>query len=273
MYFIDFQEEATVIDHDDFLRAWGPQYWQPIWISIDWGSSHHAYAAWHTFVTFNMKGGGTVDIPITYREWLVKGLADTTLAQEIVERTPVGLSDRQNERKRVTDIYLSPDTGFESELMRGYRIGSVFVQYDMPRAQPAFNERIGGWRLMDDLLRARVEIEMAETFSVSQWLITENCEHAIQSIPRAVADPKKQGDIMAKGDNPSLDVLDGLRYGIASHIKPEEKPFAEREREILIQLPVAGSSRYIKSLQLRQEERQNAMPVYLGGSHGKWRRR
>jgi hypothetical protein len=78
-----------------------------------------------------------------------------------------------------------------------------------------------------------------------------------------MADPKKDGDIIKEGDSPNLDILDGLRYGIASHIRPEDKPFGEKAKEILGSLPMTGSGRYIKHLQLMKEARGESKPTYM----------
>ena len=252
-YFEGYEEDVTVIHHDDFLRIWAKQYWQPVWISIDWGSTHFFYVSWHTFVTFALKSGEEIDVPFTFREWLDRGLSETALAEEIVQRTPVA------ERTRVSNIYLSPDCGFDNELMRGYKIGSVFVSHEMPRAEPAFNSRIDGWRLMDDLLRSRLEML---SYTISKWCITTNCQEAQQAIPQAKCDPKNDGDIEKEGNSPFLDVLDGLRYGIASHVRPEVKPIAQKIKDELIQLPRQGNSRFIRHKQLLVEERENLQPFY-----------
>lgn len=285
-YFREFDYEATFLDHDDFLRMWGPQYWQPIWVSIDWGSTHHAYVAWHTFVTLTIDQQPievpepentresrqrlfqaerenpnaqvvtpTFDLPITYREYLISGLGEEALAEEAVRRTP------QSERARINNVFLSPETGFESELMRGWRIGAVFVRHRMPRARPAFDDRIDGWRLMHDKLRNRV---ISRGLAYACWCITSNCPRALEAIPWAVADPKRDGDIVKEGDSPLLDVLDGLRYGIASYEYAQDKPAAERKREILAPLPVLGNQRFIADKMFDQNERQADAPSYVG---------
>lgn len=47
-YFTGFDAELVELDHDEFVRLWRPQYWQPIWISIDWGFEHLCAVYWHT---------------------------------------------------------------------------------------------------------------------------------------------------------------------------------------------------------------------------------
>jgi hypothetical protein len=299
-YFHDYNPEAVTLDHDQFLRFWGPQYWQPIWISIDWGSSHHAYASWHTFVTIKLDEQvqpeappavtredrrrliqaereskyrdepiSTLDVMVTYREHLVKGLGEEALAEEIVRCTP------QGERSRVKNIFLSPDCGFESELSRGTRIGSVFVMRGMPRAEKAFNPRVEGWTLMREKLGSAElkTFHLSDGFWWSEWCITSACVNALKAIPWAVANPKpgKDGDILGEGDSPLLDVLDGLRYGVASYRQAEQKPAEQRKKELLSTLPVAGNRRFLADTLFDKKEAETI--DYNFDSITRWRRR
>jgi hypothetical protein len=303
-YFSAWHAQTDTMDHDWFLRLWGKQYWQPIWISIDWGSTHHAYASWHTFLTLPLdeqtapvalddsregrhkaiaaetaRGNkreiaSTFDVMITYREMLVKGLGEEALAEEIIRATP------EPERTRVQHVYLSPECGFSSELMRGYKIGSVFVQRGMPRAVKAFDSRVDGWALMHEKLRAVDEsgayFQSYQGNPWPKWCITEACKNAIKAIPWAVTNPKpgKDGDILAEGDSPLLDVLDGLRYGIASYQYGGAKPAAERKREVTSQMPLVGSARWVAGKMFDQiEKQQDAEEGDPGWQSKRWRNR
>lgn len=289
-YFSEYDREATYIDHDAFLRLWGQQYWQPIWISLDWGSTHHASAYWHTFITLpvdytpheipeptgtreerqaviraSMQGVQrqivpTRDVPFTFREYLTSGLGEEAWAEEIVRRTPI------SERARVNSIFLSPDAGFESELQRGVRIGDVFLRRQMVRAQAAYNDRIDGWRLMHDKLRDRI---VSRGMEYAGWCVTGNCPKLLEAIPWAVADPKRDGDIVKEGDSPLLDVLDGARYGIASYQWAEKRPVAEYKKDVLRALPVEGPYRFMADKQFDLEQKTKNEPVYLGGLRSK----
>lgn len=301
-YFSDFDRESTYLDYDDFLKLWGPQYWQPIWLSGDWGSTHHAYFTWHTFLTImvdyiptpipeplntaesrraliraEQQGANsdqivpTRDIPVTFREYLTSGLGEEALAEEVVRRTP------DHERKRTTNIFLSPDAGFESELQRGSRMGNVFVRRQMPRCRPAYNDRIDGWRLMHDKLRDRI---VSRGLMYAGWIICGSeknpqmgCPKLLEAIPWAVADPKRDGDIIKEGDSPLLDVLDGARYGIASYQWAQDKPSEERRKEILSKLPIEGNARFMAHKQFDADERNKNTAVYLGGLKSKSPRR
>jgi phage terminase large subunit len=261
-YFENLDEATAKLPFDVFLRLIRKQHWAPHWMSIDWGSVHHAYIAWHALLEI-----GGRQIPVTYDEYLVKGLGEAALAEEAVDRTLAGPG-----KGKIVKIYLSPDTFGESSFSRARRMGNVFVTYHMPRPVPANNKREDGWRLMHDLLGEshNVEIEQDQYRDVSGWLITDNCEHAWQSLPQAVCDSKKDGDVIREGDAPHLDVNDGLRYGIASHIHPKTKPFEDRVKEELEELPVAGPDRYIKHMQMIAKEKKEGGDVfYLGGNRGR----
>ena len=60
-----------------------------------------------------------------------------------------------------------------------------------------------------------------------------------------------------------------LRYGIASHIKPNAEPFEDRLKDELAELPMEGSARFIKHKQMEQKERKNSGVFYLGGNRRK----
>jgi hypothetical protein len=279
-YFDCLDESVTKLWHDDYLRLIQKQHWAPRWISIDWGMTHHAYAAWHAL----LKIGGR-DIAVTYQELLIKGIGEAALAEQICDQTENSFDD-----KKVVKIYLSPETFGESPYSIARRMGNVFVARGLPRPTAAQNQRHGpkaatnGWRLMHDCLRQRFDCDSlaamvqgesassqwvrGKTREISQWLITDNCPHAWESLPQAECDPKTDGDVKKEGDAPHLDVNDGLRYGIASHVRPIDVPFEERVKEELSQLPVAGTDRYIKHLQLKQKEKTQGpdKPVYLGGN-------
>jgi hypothetical protein len=268
--YFDCLEESTMrVPHDLVVKLMHKQHWQPIWLGIDWGQAHHAYCSWNTFLEFQLRDGASIKLPVTYREFLVKGLGEAALAEEILDYTP------DAERKRVERIYLSPETFGDNILSRARRMGNVFVGAELPRPVEAFNSRADGWSKLYDLLVQRHRLNEGwrilnpDTLKteyvdlIAGWLIDEECENAHEAIPWAMADPKKDGDIVKEGDSPNLDILDGLRYGIASHIRPEEKPFGEKAKEILGSLPTTGSSRYIKHLQLMKEAREESKPTYM----------
>lgn len=278
-FFDIFEKQFTSIPHDRVVRLMAKQYWQPIWIAYDWGKTHHSYATWNTFVEMTLADGTTKKFPVTYRELLIKGVSETAVAGEIVDLTP------PEEAKRVEKIYGAPDTFSGDLLSRARRMGNVFVAAEppLPRPMPAFNKRVDGWTLMYTLLDPMVRFQDEDPRPknvldngwgpyCTDWLIDEECEHLFEALNWAVSSQKagKDGDIDGEGDSPLLDVLDGARYGIASRIQPEDiAPFKERMREELGKLPVVGSSRYIKGLQMEVENRKSSSPFYTSrGRYG-----
>lgn len=271
-YFDCLDESVTRIPHDTYLKWIKKQYWAPRWISIDWGMTHHASVGWHALIQI-----GNKHWPVTYRSYLTKGLGEVGLAQEIVDMTLQ--SDAGADKGKIVKIYLSPETFGDTSHSRARRMGDVFSQNDMPRPVAANNSRETGWRLMHDLLRARYEnVELLpEVYqTVCGWLITD---HRTQPVPQdgdlptpiecltqAVCDPKKDGDVLKEGDAVHLDVNDQLRYGIASHISPEERPFDDKLKEELSKIPIEGPNRYIKHLNMLKEEREKDSGVFYVGA-------
>lgn len=269
-YFKTFDKELVEFPHDRGLKLMMEQRWQPCWISIDWASSHNFAVHWHTFLEFEIKQskeypqGGIVKVPFTYREWSDKGLSERALAQEIIERTPTDTRRPElDERKRVDAVYLSPDCGFEDPILsRGAKIGDVFVASNMPRARAAYNPRIDGWRLMNGLLSDKFMLTTDE--EICGWLVdSSTCPLLIDALPWAQCDPKKDGDVLKLASQLD-DILDSGRYGIASRIGPEDKPFDVRLRERLSVLPVEGSARNIARLKMIEEEKKNSEPYVMG---------
>lgn len=270
-YFDCFNKDMTGIDHDEVVIGMEEQKHQPIWLSIDYGKVHYAYCAWHTFLEAQLDDGTVIKVPVTYREYLTHDLGEAAFAEEVARLTP------QPERKRIDKIYLSPELGSgTTTLSRAHVMSDVWIAKGMPRSSIAFNKREDGWSIMYNLNRRRYTLLMKSHESprtICGWVIDKNCRHALEALPWAMSDPSKDGDIKSKGDNPMLDILDGLRYGIASHIKPEaQKPFADRISDALGKLPMTGTSRYIKWLKMKAEERKSSQPYYTGPKTGLTRR-
>lgn len=219
----------SVVWHDWILRQMAKQYWQPIFLSIDWGQVHHAYCAWHTLLDLALKDGKKKTFLVTFDEYLVKGLSERALAEEIVDRSVLHLGAGKTQRT-INKIFLSPETFGESIRSRARNMGDVFAAAVLPRPQSANNERANGFRHMYTLLASRNQLLESIPRTISRntgtrfssdeacdWLISERCTEAIEGLPWAMSDPKKDGDIQKEGTSPKLDVLDGLRYGAYSH--------------------------------------------------------
>jgi phage terminase large subunit len=255
-YYDCYDSDVTKVKHDFLLGAMAKQYWQPIWIHIDWGQVHHAYAAWSTLLDVNLFDGKRRTLVVTYKELLIKGLSERALAEEIID-----LCD-DKEIKRIAKILLSPETFGESIRSRARNMGDVFVTQQLPRPQKANNERVNGWRHMYTLLSERnvLPTPYGKTDPViySDWIISERCPHALETIPWIMSDPHRDGDIISEGSNSKLDVADGLRYGMYSNFTSRQMPSDEKYKETVSALPVgpAGSmARYAAYLNRLKELR------------------
>ena len=264
-YFDCYRKEQVAIPHTEVIQGMHKQKHQPIWISLDYGKVHHSYVSWHTFLHAQLDSGAEAKIPVTFRELLLNELGEGALAHEICDKTP------REEIPRIANIYRSPELGSGS-LSRSSKLDDVFTIHGLPRSVAAYNEREDGWSVMYGILAQRHKLlngwetdDEAIIDRCAGWLIDETCPYALEAIPWATADPDHDGDIKKGGDSPMLDILDGLRYGIASYIRPEEqKPYAERVKDEINALPVVGSSRYIRWLKMQKEAKHETEPFYTG---------
>jgi hypothetical protein len=103
---------------------------------------------------------------------------------------------------------------------------------------------------------------MYDLLDTDQWVISEECEELINTIPLAVRDPDYLEDVLKfESDDP----IDAARYSLKSHIKTSSVPFHERinrqvftpdERKLMTQggsLPdMTHRIRYMLELQKKQ---------------------
>ena len=186
--------------------------WWPCWISIDWGFQHPSAVYWHCAVpqavardpwpatrenlgplhgTRDTEHGSRI---VTYREFVQSGLSPRMLAQAIAERCG---------RERIGEVFLSPDAFAHrtSEASIAEQLGEVLSLYGLPRPAPADDDRVGGWQYMYQLLES------------DAWLVTRNCAHLIDCLPRLVRDERRLEDVRKMdGDDPA----DAARYGLVS---------------------------------------------------------
>lgn len=277
-YFDCLDEAVTSIPEDVVLQLMRKQFWAPRWLAYDWGKVHHSYVSWNVLLDI-----GPYKVPVTYDEKLCKGLGEMALAEEISDQCYANgdvLEDSRNgPQSKIVKTYCSPEI-FGDSNSRAYRMGNVFVSRGLPRPIPAMNKRSGkepetnGWRLMEDLLRARREVDILGTRRmISAWLISSKCKHAWDSLPQATINPKHDGDVLSEGDSPHLDVNDGLRYAIASHISPKERPFEDILKEELGKIEVEGTGRFMKHKEMVKVEREKKPGVFFIGARPLGRRR
>ena len=93
-------------------------------------------------------------------------------------------------------------------------MSEVFRRHGLPGMKKAVIDRVDGWRFLHRAL------------DEGEWIVTNNCKHAVRAIPTAVVDdkhPGKEEDIL-KTNTLYDDVLDELRYGVYSEYAPKAEP-------------------------------------------------
>lgn len=241
-YFGHFSESRHVVEPCE-LRPWWPK-----WISGDWGFAHPACIHWHT-----RKDDGVV---LTYRELYGQGIGEAELGQAIADSTPPS--------ERIQYIFFSPDAFAKRGASHtvAEQVGAELPS-SYPQLTPADNDRIGGARLMHQLLAS------------DQWQISRDCPNLIECLPTLLRDDEKLEDVLKVDFAPGQigdDPYDSARYGLKSYLSPGNKP-----REVVIDEQIEEwknegkfnnptmEMMWRKTLELRmQRSQQNAHFAYRG---------
>lgn len=201
-YYDNFDRAKTVATPGDIFNIIQP--WWTKWISIDWGYEHHCAVFWHA--RGEHKG---VDTVITYKELVFNHLDEPDIA-ELIANTCT-----EEERKTMGPIFLSPDAfarrraNYTNSVAD--RIGEGLFKRGLSRPRLADDDRVGGWRLMYNLLES------------GEWLISEDCDQLIDALPILIRDKAKREDVL-KQPTIADDVADGCRYGLKSMLQSREMP-------------------------------------------------
>jgi phage terminase large subunit len=202
-------------DADEAVVKARLEAWWPRWVSIDWGYEHNAAVYWHT------QSDSTT---ITYRELVAQHMSPELLGETIA---------KMSEGERIDDVYLSPDA-FElsrrqwlSKDTIAEQLGNALEAGHLPYPSRADNDRIGGWRLMHQLLTAGL------------WKIDASCVRLIGCIPELQRDEDEREDVLKVdcdeegkgGDDPA----DSARYGLKSRLKTPRPPLDIRVKDHLEQ--------------------------------------
>jgi hypothetical protein len=201
-YFDVWSEEEAVQEWPK-LEAWWPK-----WISIDWGYEHNAAVYWHTQADNHTH---------TYRELVGQHIAPYELGDRICQ---------MSQGEKISDVYLSPDAfemsrrGWISNDTIAIQLNSRLRAGGVPEAIRADNERIGGWRLMHQLLSAGL------------WTMDPSCKRLIECLPNLQRDEDNREDILKVdcddtgmgGDDPA----DSARYGLKSRLTTPRPPVSVR---------------------------------------------
>lgn len=203
-YFGVFDEKRHVVPECDVvLKPWWPK-----WMSGDWGYAHPTSWHWHA-----RRDDGKV---ITYRELYGIGIGETELGQQLAKETP--------KTEKISDVFLSPDAFAKKGSANSVaeQVGDELLKAGLPFPAQADNDRIGGARLMHQLLFA------------DQWEISSACPKLIECLPTLLRDEDELEDVLKVdwapghiGDDP----YDDVRYGLKSFLAPGHKPFEVRVTE------------------------------------------
>ena len=206
------------------VRGFAPEEfkpWNPRWISIDWGYKHPAAVYWHAL--------GDDGRTRTYREFVQSQMDPRALGRQIVAGTA-----EAGGGARIADVFLSPDAFARRTDARtiAEELGDELARGGLPRPRPADDDRVGGWRLMYQMLRA------------GSWEIGAGCSALIRTLPLLTYDEKRPEDC-AKIDDPLADsgavisgetasgddAPDAARYGLKSWHAMGRKPLEVRVAE------------------------------------------
>lgn len=202
-YFSNFDPATHVWDLDEIdFKPWWPR-----WISIDWGFSHHTSVHWHCQAGNVDESGKSKSLVITYREFTTSGMSERALAEEIVAR---------NDGDRIGNVFGGHDLWVIGSNNRSKEaaMSAVFRAHGLPTMKRAVIDRVDGWQHMYMVL------------DEGEWIITSNCEAAVNAIPVAIFNTKRPGkeEDVLKTNTLADDVLDELRYGLYSMYAAKDAP-------------------------------------------------
>jgi len=211
-YFDFWDMKLTVHSADIKLEPWWPR-----WISGDWGFKHPSAIYWHA------RNDDTI---FTYREFHRAGMDEDQLAREIVSLSNLDVN-AQKERLKFNAFFLSPDAFAKrtSQNTVAQVIGNEMHVHGMPYPVLADNDRVGGARLMYQMLKN------------GYWKICrDTCPKLVQCLPTLIRDPNKLEDVLKVDATDGVlgdDAYDGARYGLKSYLRSREKPEEVKHQEKL----------------------------------------
>lgn len=139
--------------------------WWPRWIGMDWGFAHHSVATWNATGRVTAKElqdmGYDVtteqEVVLTYRVMAVAETPERVLAQQVVDRCT------KQEKESIRRVFLSPDAFAKKTSANtiAQEIGDVLAAGGLPRPEMADNDRVGGWRLMYNLMKETWDVPLA----------------------------------------------------------------------------------------------------------------
>ena len=253
-----------------FSGAWDPEEniyedgaveikpWHKRWMGGDWGFDHWA-ANYFCF----LDDFGIVRV---YREFVTRQEPPETLAESIVQHS----YDEDGRIPKFENFYYSHDAFHQKTDGNtiALRMESKLRASGLPRLTNAGTDKVGREQLFFQLLKNRItvgETSDGHPIEVAALQIARSCTRLIQNIPLAPRDQDTELNREKIAQFPGLDFVDGAGHAIYGKIgKPGAKPFQARLAEALKDVPIEGTGRFIKHLELAKKERDdNGGVVFL----------
>jgi PBSX family phage terminase large subunit len=258
-YFSRFDAAEIKLDRHIVNRLVAAQIWHKKWIGIDWGYNDFCTVFWFSTITLKDEEGNERDLTVLHREFIDFQVGEQDLGRKIVELS-THMTTEGEETEHIEAVYLSPDAfakkGAQNTIAE--QIGEALVEGGLPYPQMADDDRVGGARLLDELMSRKRDIDDDPTHAIPmpEFMISDECEQALFALPRLMRDPKKPNDVLKvkrEGD-PTDDIYDGIRYGLKSKLAGGEVPYAVK-RQRLLNACATNQERYILDINLRHTKK------------------
>lgn len=228
-YFVRYDHTEVEIDSLTAMELVKTQPWHKKWIGFDWGFNDFTAVYWGATITLMTEDGGKYDVTCIYREHVTRMTDSETLAKEVCDMTD----------ERIETVYMSPDTKEKRDSQNTIRetIGNYFIKNGLPYPQDADTDRVGGARLLDELMAHNIPDpnHADRTITLPLLRISTDCAELLQAIPKLMRDDKNPNDVLKhKRDNdPTDDIYDAWRYCVKSKFEAGNVPFSVMRQRML----------------------------------------
>lgn len=255
------------------------QPWWARWVAHDDGFVHHAAIGWFASgkvspklfkEVFDVEIAEAVTVVVVYRDLVESEVEPGELVRRARKATSIEEARTLNRYFLSVDAWEKDSKGHSvaeeitQELIRPEKVqaGTRELTVTFPSPEQADNARIGGWRYLYAMMKKTGDVlsgKMQPTrtnddydadgsggYSVATPLlfIAGQCQDVIEAIPMAIRDDVHAGrheDIL-KLPTKADDVLDMLRYGVKSALRPLQTPFPVQASEKRQEMELAGRS-------------------------------
>ncbi len=259
-YFSRYDEAEVKLDRHLVNRLVQAQKWHQKWIAIDWGFGDFTAIGWFTTVTVLDEEGNQRDVTVCYREMVDFQVGEHDIGERIVNMSTFIDEQGDEQQEHIETVFLSPDAfakkGAQNTIAE--QIGEVLVANGLPFPQQADDDRVGGARLMDELLsrKQRIDDDPTHDIPLPEFMISDACEQVLWAIPRLQRNPNNPNDVLKvkKDGDPTDDIYDMVRYGLKSKLAAGEVPFAVK-RKRLMDACGTNQERYILDINLKMNRK------------------